>query len=170
MDIKSYSQFLFESDTVKLVDVISTLTRNYNSSDTFYTDLTHFVVEKEYKKWNETRKNVELKKNTIQDASYELIFKLDERPYTLKCEYTFIFFGQHEKDEPDASFDMTSDRLTVVLDGIDIKHFSLKSSDINYDSNVSGQVSIAIKKFLIKVMINDYDMLSSKIYSLQQEK
>ena len=169
--ILNYTEFLNESANIdNIVDLITNLTRNYDSTNTFNTDTTHFILNKEYKNWRDPKEVVKLEKTITHEAIYELNFDLDKKTYNLTCEFNFSFFGKHEKDSPDTGFDSPSNnRLAVILDGIDVKKLKIKSELLNFKSkHLEKPVKTALETFLIKMMNSDYDSLSAKIYKIEQ--
>jgi hypothetical protein len=164
--IKTYSEFLFESQTEELVSFISGITRAYNN-DVY---LGHFIVEEENRKWKEIRDNIQLRQTITFPAQYQIKFIQDDKKYNVIIEYNFSFFGQNELDVPDSSFDVDTERLGIVLDNIEIKKLKIVSQFLNVDtSNINDRLKEELVRFLIKVMSNDYDILSANLQTLQQE-
>lgn len=166
--ILKFEQFLLESSTTGIVELLSSLTRNYNSTNTFNTDITHFRIDKEERNWKDLRQNVELQKAHKTDANLVMEFELDKKEYKLECDFTISYTGQNEKDSPEPTAQY-SQRLAVVLDSIDIRRLRIESQSLNYDSKPNNEIDKAIEPFLIKVLEVDYDLLSSKIYSIEQK-
>lgn len=164
--IKNYSEFLFESNVDEIITFIAGMTRAYNN-DVY---LGHFIIEFELRKWKELKDTVQLRKTIKFPGIYHIKFIQDDVKYNFVCKFDFSFFGQNEMDVPDSSFAMDETRLGIVLDDIEIKHLEIRSKNIEFNSsNISERLNEELVRFLIKVMASDYDILSSKLQSLQQE-
>ena len=156
------------ANTASIVDLLTTLTRNYQTNQNFYTDLTHFETKEERRDWRMTRKYVVLEKPITHKAFYKLIFRLDDTQYLMEVRFYFTFVGRQEKDAPDPSFDdISSKRLSVELTDLKIESFKLESNAIN-STSLSEPIKNQLKKFLIKMLVDDYDSLSSEIYNIEQ--
>ena len=171
MMIKNFCEFIKESkdQDFKISDVFSTLSRNYESSRVFYTDLTQFSVDSERRDWGDLRAKTELEKSKTSDAFYKLIFILDEKKYLLEVDFSITYLGKKEKDAPETASVEDLSRLNTVLKDVTIKKIKLKATDIDYETtSPSGSVKKSCKKFLVKMLSNDYDTLGEEIYSLEQ--
>jgi hypothetical protein len=159
-----------ETSDDAVIDILRSLSRNYESKKFFYTDLLQFEVEEERRDWRDTRKYVELEKTVTHDATYKLKFKLDEKHYLLSIDFKFSFKGDKEKDAPENASPEELGRLNIVLSGIDLKKIELNSSDMNFStSTFSELLKKTVTDFLVKMMQVDYDTLGAEIYSLQQK-
>jgi hypothetical protein len=169
--IKNFNDFLFESEDTdtRVVDFLSSVSRNYTNSRAFYTDQLQFVVEEERRDWRNTRKYAKLEETITHDASYKLKFVMDEQTYLMHIKFTFSFNGNKEKDEPEPTPE--SNNLNVVLEKIDISKIEIKSSILEYNSDkISEPIRKACEAFLVKVLESDYDSLSSEIYRIEQKQ
>lgn len=167
--ITNFSDFLVESaGTVKIVDMLTTLSRNYDSTNTFYTDLSHFSIEREERNWKDLRQSAQLEKTLVTDAHWELDFTLDKREYKMICDFSISYIGRNEKDAPDHG-DEYAKRLAVFLNNVSIKNLKISSQSMNYDSEPKADIKEATEKLMVKVLENDYDSLSSRIYSIEQK-
>lgn len=169
--IKNFTEYLLESQDgdTRAVDFFASLSRNYESSKPFYTDLMQFTIEEERRDWRDTRKYVELEKKVTHEAFYKLKFELDKKMYLLEINFDYVFDGQKEKDAPETISDEDMQRLNVVLEEVRIKKIRIVSSDFNYDSSSpSDPVKKACEAFLIKMMEVDYDSLGAEIYKIEQ--
>lgn len=168
--IHNFKDFLLESDgSAQIADLLTSLTRNYKSTDSFRTDLSHFDVDTEERHWEDARQHTELEKTVTHDATYKLLFKLDQSKYKLYIDFTFSFYGSAEKDAPDNNVE--EGKLATILDRINIKRLKIESDKVNVDTkNVKGIVKKSLDAFLIKMLELEYDSISPKIYSLEQQK
>lgn len=170
--VKKIDNLLLESgnDDTLLVNFFSSLSRNYETQKSFYTDLLQFIVEEERKDWRETRKYVELEKSITHEARYLLRFKMDEKHYFLEINFDFIFTGNLEKDAPETVSQEDKDRLSIILQDIIIKKIKIKSASYNIFKS-RKEISIPVKKaceaFLVKMLHNDYDTIGEKIYRIE---
>lgn len=167
MKIKNYDSFINESNNTEIETLISDLIKNYQSTDNFWTDQTHYEIKIEEKEWEKTFDVVELQKTKSLDAKYRLEFIMNEKPYKLNCKYKFNIFGQEEKDEPDPGYDNANERLSIVLDSVEIINLDVKSEMLSYSENPKGEVKRLMVEFIIKMMKTDYDSLSTKIYKIE---
>lgn len=166
-----YDEFINESDnTAKVVEFFTSLARNYNSTNNFYnTDASHFVIDIEKREWKDLRQTVKLEKTSTIECNYVLEFQLDNKDYKLHIKFEISLYGQNEKDAPEPGND-SSERLSAVLDKIDVLQFKIDSQYLNYETdNPNSQIKRVVEDFLVKVLADDYDSLSSKIYSIQQK-
>jgi hypothetical protein len=170
--IKNFCEFLKESNDqdFKVTDVFSTLSRNYESKKTFYTDLLQFSAEEERRDWGDLREKAELEKLKTDDAFYKLVFIIDEKKYLLEIDFDLTYNGTKEKDAPETASEENLNRLNVVLEKLKIKKIVLKATDLDYSSSSpSDSVRSACKKFLIKMLAVDYDTIGSDLASLEQK-
>jgi hypothetical protein len=168
--IKNFNDFIFESEDkdTRIVDLFSSVTRNYESSRAFYTDQLQYHVEEERRDWRNTRKYAELEEVITHESFYKLKFSLDEKSYLIEINFNFSFNGSKDKDTPDAMNDDTG-TLNVILEKIDIKKIRIKSTDIDYvSSDVSSPIRKACELFLVKVLEEDYDTLGADVYKIEQ--
>jgi len=169
--IKNFSQFNESSDQdFKLCDLLSTLTRFYETNKSFYTDELQFLVDEEHREWEDMRTSAKLEENTQRKGTYVLKFRLNEKKHILELKFNFSFSGNTEKDAPETAPERDLNRLNVSLEDIDVKRVSVKSNTFNYEtSSLSSSVEKSCEKFLIKVMSSDYDTLGEKLYSVEQQ-
>lgn len=169
--IKNFSQFNESSDQdFKICDLLSTLTRFYETNKSFYTDELQFLVDEEHREWEDMRTSVKLKENTPEKGVYTLKFRLNEKKHILELKFNFSFSGNTERDAPETASEKDLNRLNVALEDIDVKSISIKSHTFNYNtSSLSTSVEKSCEKFLIKVMSSDYDTLGEKLYSVEQQ-
>lgn len=169
--IKNFSQFNESSDQdFKLCDLLSTLTRFYETNKSFYTDELQFLVDEEHRKWEDMRTSAKLEENTPEKGVYILKFRLNEKKHVLELKFNFEFSGNTEKDAPETAPEKDLNRLNVALENIDVKSVSIESHTFNYNSSsLSATVEKSCEKFLIKVMSSDYDTLGEKLYSVEQQ-
>ena len=157
MTFKNFKEFLNESNIdsdTKVVDMISSLARNYESSRAFYTDQLQYNVEQERRDWRDTRKYAELEKLVTHEAFYKIKFSMDGKHYLVEINFDFSFNGTKEKDAPDELSSAPGiDRLNVVLEKIELKKINIKSTDLDYTSDkISEPIRKACEAFLIKVL------------------
>jgi len=169
--IKNFNQFNESSDQdFKICDMLSTLTRFYETNKSFYTDELQFLVDEEHREWGDMRTSAKLEENTPEKGTYILKFRLNEKKHVLELKFNFIFSGNTEKDAPETAPERDLNRLNVVLENVDVKSVSIKSHTFNYDtSSLSISVEKSCEKFLLKVMSTDYDTLGEKLYSVEQQ-
>ena len=170
--IKNFTQFMNESESQDFTvsDIFSTLTRNYETNKMFYTDLLQFVVKEERRDWGDIRQKAELEKEIVEDADYKLVFRLDEKEYVLKIEFSISYKGRKEKDAPETASPSDLERLNVVLESVKIQHIHLESANMHYSTkSPSDSVKKSCEKFLVKMLEVDYDTQGEKIYSIEQQ-
>ncbi len=170
--IKNYTEWLNESkdQDFKVTDLFSSLTRNYESTKVFYTDILQFSVDEERRDWGDIRSKAKLEKSRTDQAFYKLVFTLDEKKYLLEVNFNLTYIGKKEKDAPETASEEQLSRLNTTLTGIDIKKISLKATDVDYTtSSPSSSVKKACDKFLVKMLASDIDSLGEEIYSLEQQ-
>ena len=169
--VKNFQQYLLESKDgdFKISDLFSTLSRNYASKKTFYTDQTQFEVIEERRDWGDIRKKAELEKSKTNHAFYKLVFRHDEKKYLLEINFDMTYIGKKEKDAPETASQDDLARLNSTLEKIVIKQILFKADGLDYStSSPSSSVKIACEKFMIKMLADDYDSLSNEIYSIEQ--
>jgi len=153
-----------------MCDLLSTLTRFYETNKSFYTDELQFLVDEEHREWEDMRTSAKLKENTPEKGTYILKFRLNEKKHVLELNFNFTFSGNTEKDAPETAPERDLDRLNVALEDINVKSVSIKSLTFNYStSSLSDSLEKSCEKFLIKVMSTDYDTVGEKLYSVEQQ-
>ena len=173
--IKSFKDYIFESESMdsQMMNLMSSLARNYDVKQAFYTDNLQFIIREERREWTNLRKQVELLKPKTEIAYYKLRFDLDEKYYVIEINYKITFTGKSEKDAPNDDYDKESDnRYSVALDDVKINSIKVESDQFNYDSK-GKRISIGIIDntiiFINKMMSIDYDVLGNEMSSLQQK-
>ena len=172
MHIKSYQTFLNEStDSDPILDLVRNLTRNYESTRTFYTDQVQYSAEEEHKDWATPIDYVDLEKPITKDGKYSLVFQLDGKVYRIKIDFSFTINGKKEKDAPETASEADLGRLNIVLEDVEVKTLKVKSQSLNVEKT-SGSMEDRLRKavitFLVKMLSTEYDSLGGKIYSLEQ--
>jgi hypothetical protein len=172
MHIKSYRSFLNESnDSDPILDLVRNLTRNYETTRTFYTDQVQYSPEEEHKDWVKPLDYVELEKPITKAAKYSLVFLLDGKVYRIRINFSFTINGKKEKDAPETASEADLGRLNIVLEDVEVKNFRVKSQSLDVEKT-SGSMEDRLKKavitFLVKMLSTEYDSLGGKIYSLEQ--
>jgi hypothetical protein len=170
--IKNFKGFLNEStdQDMKVVDLFSSLGRNYESKKNFYTDLLQFIVDEERRDWGDIRSKAKLEETKSDKGYYKLKFSMDGKKYLLEIDFNLSYKGIKEKDAPETASDSELNRLNVILENIDIEKISIESSILNYNSSSpSDSVKKACEKFMVKMLQIDYDTLGNEIYNLEQK-
>ena len=169
--IKNFNQFNESSNQdFKMCDLLSTLTRFYETNKSFYTDELQFLVDEEHREWGDMRTSAKLEENTPEKGTYILKFRLNEKKHVLELKFSFSFSGTTEKDAPETAPERDLMRLNVVLEDIDAKSISIKSLTFNYNSSsLSDSVEKSCNNFLVKVMSSDYDTVGKKLYNIEQQ-
>ena len=169
--IKNFNNWLVESgeQSLKISDIFNTVSRFYDTAQSFNTDNKQFTILEERRDWGDIRQKAELEKLKVQEnAFYKLVFINDEVKYLLEINFNFSYIGKKEKDAPETASEEQLCRLNTTLEKIEIKKILLKSGTVDYVSNSSSKsVRRACEKFIIKMMVSDYDSLGAELYNLE---
>ena len=176
IDIKKFDEFssLYENenaDTV-LVNFFASLARNYETQRPFYTDMLQFIVDEERRDWRDTRKYVKLEKKVEHEAFYKLKFTMDNKHYLLEINFDFTFYGQEDRDAPEAMTEEDKDRLNIVLESIKVEKIKILSTDFDLtkqNKEISSPVKRACEAFLVKMLEADYDTVGAELYKIEAE-
>lgn len=169
--INNFDKFLAESEDreFSVADLLSTLSRNYETKKMFYTDLLQFTVNEERRDWGDLRAKAELEKSKTDSAFYKLTFNFNEKDYLLEINFSLTYNGRKEKDAPETASEENLNRLNVVLEKLKIKKIRIESSALNYtSSSPSESVRNACEKFLVKMLAVDYDTLGEELFNMEQ--
>lgn len=169
--VNLFEEFMNESydSDFEIIDIFSTLTRNYESKKTFNTDLLQFDIVQERREWTNLREHVELEKTSTENGFYKLIFKMENKRYKILLDFSMLFIGRKEKDAPEDTSMMTDDILSVELQNVKILRIRISHQHIDYDTkSPSEPIRKSCKKFVIKMLGDDYDTLGKEIYNIEQ--
>lgn len=139
----------------------------YFKAKQFPADASQFSMTDEKRKWQNFREKAKVGQDTDIPGSYSVRCVIDEFTYNLLIEFSAKICGQEEKDVPEPG--VHDEGAAVKLKKIELRRVKVSGPEIEYNSpEPSGALKEAALTFLEQILITDYDIKGSEIYSLQK--
>jgi hypothetical protein len=170
MTIKSFSQFLAESDSSLADDAkVSSLVQEIDRCYGMYPDVSTSSVQiqeinflEEKRDWPDFAETAKLASNQTAHCKMYLKFEKVSDIFEMQFDFDVTYQGVENFDKPDFNprSPEQTDRMGISLEALALKKIQVKSSDINYSS---GSFSKALGKTVLRFLLNVMKPLFDKI-------